>query len=233
VKKAKEGGRRCRFIGISDLEKHGTRDGSVMPKTAKVSRVTWEDLEEWVRESVMPRTAKVQEFLQGVLEESVMPRTAEVTEFLGRRKSERRRAVDGSPGYRNGYGKRRHLTLRCGTVAVRRPRVRGLSVMPRTAEERFISRVLPLFARRTQSEMPKTAEVAGLVSDLYLHGLAEGDFDLALRGLLGESEMPETAEAPLSASTVGRLKERWSRRWRETHGAGADWMTSRWSISGR
>ena len=190
-----------------------------MPKTAKVSRVTWEDLEEWVRESVMPRTAKVQEFLQGVLEESVMPRTAEVTEFLGRRKSERRRAVDGSPGYRNGYGKRRHLTLRCGTVAVRRPRVRGL-------EERFISRVLPLFARRTQSEMPKTAEVAGLVSDLYLHGLAEGDFDLALRGLLGE-------EAPLSASTVGRLKERWSRRWRETHGAGADWMTSRWSISGQ
>jgi len=187
------------------LEKHGTRDG-------KVSRVTWEDLEEWVRE-------KVQEFLQGVLEE-------EVTEFLGRRKSERRRAVDGSPGYRNGYGKRRHLTLRCGTVAVRRPRVRGLSVMPQTAEERFISRVLPLFARRTQSEMPKTAEVAGLVSDLYLHGLAEGDFDLALRGLLGE-------EAPLSASTVGRLKERWSRRWRETHGAGADWMTSRWSISGQ
>lgn len=226
MKKAKEGGRRCRFIGISDLEKHGTRDGSVMPKTAKVSRVTWEDLEEWVRESVMPRTAKVQEFLQGVLEE-------EVTEFLGRRKSERRRAVDGSPGYRNGYGKRRHLTLRCGTVAVRRPRVRGLSVMPQTAEERFISRVLPLFARRTQSEMPKTAEVAGLVSDLYLHGLAEGDFDLALRGLLGESEMPETAEAPLSASTVGRLKERWSRRWRETHGAGADWMTSRWSISGQ
>lgn len=149
------------------MEKDGTKDRGL-------SRVTWADLEEWVRE-------KVQEFLQGVLEE-------EVTEFLGRRKSERRRAVDGSPGYRNGYGKRRRLTLRCGTVAVRRPRVRGL-------EERFISRVLPLFARRSQ-------EVAGLISELYLHGLAQGDFDLALRGLLGE-------EAPLSASTVGRLKERW------------------------
>jgi len=37
---------------------------------------------------------------------------------------------------------------------------------------------------------------------LYLHGLAEGDFDLALRGLLGE-------KAPLSASTVARLKEKW------------------------
>jgi hypothetical protein len=42
-----------------------------------------------------------------------------------------------------------------------------------------------------------------LLPELYLHGLALGDFDLvALRGLLGE-------EAPLSAATVGRLKEQW------------------------
>ncbi len=41
-----------------------------------------------------------------------------------------------------------------------------------------------------------------LIPQLYLHGLAEGDFDLALRGLLGE-------EAPISASTMVRLKERW------------------------
>ena len=34
------------------------------------------------------------------------------------------------------------------------------------------------------------------------NGLAEGDFELALRGLLGEN-------APLSASTVARLKEKW------------------------
>ena len=75
-----------------------------------------------------------------------------------------------------------------GTITLRRPRVRGL-------EERFESRILPLFARRTK-------EVAELLPELYLHGLAEGDFDLALRGLLGE-------EAPLSARTVARLKERW------------------------
>ena len=42
-----------------------------------------------------------------------------------------------------------------------------------------------------------------LIPELYLHGLSEGDFDLALRGLLGE-------EAPISASTVARLKERWN-----------------------
>jgi len=139
-----------------------------------VQAVTWEGLEPWVRE-------QVQGLIQTVLE-------AEVTELLGRCKSERRAVVDAPAGYRNGHGKPRHLTVKSGTVTLRRPRVRGL-------EERFESRVLPLFVRRTQ-------EVSDLLPELYLHGLAEGDFDRALRGLLGEG-------APLSASTVARLKEKW------------------------
>ena len=48
-----------------------------------------------------------------------------------------------------------------GTITLRRPRVRGV-------EERFESRVLPLFARRTK-------ELGALLPELYLHGLAEGD----------------------------------------------------------
>ncbi len=88
--------------------------------------------------------------------------------MLGREKSERRAAVDAQPGYRNGYGEPRRLAMSSGTITLRRPRVRGL-------EERFESRVLPLFARRTK-------EVASLIPELYLHGLAEGDFELALRG---------------------------------------------------
>ena len=60
-----------------------------------------------------------------------------------------------------------------GTITLRRPRVRGV-------EERFESRVLPLFARRTK-------ELGALLPELYLHGLAEGDFELAMRGLLGEA----------------------------------------------
>ncbi len=144
------------------------------------SRIVWDNLEEWVRR-------KVQEFIQSLLEE-------EVTELLGRQKSERRQAVDSPPVYRNGHGKARRLTLGCGTVTVYRPRVRGL-------EQRFESRVLPMFARRT-------AEVNKLIPRLYLHGLALGDFDLALRGLLGE-------EAPVSASTVARLKEGWQAEWEE------------------
>ncbi len=68
---------------------------------------------------------------------------------------------------------------------MRRPRIRGLT-------ERFESRLLPLFKRRTEA-------VGALLPTLYLHGLADGDFDLALRGLLGE-------RAPLSASSIARLK---------------------------
>lgn len=138
------------------------------------SMPTLDTLEEWVRE-------KIQNLVQGVLEE-------EVTELLGRTRYERRQAVDSSPAYRNGHGKTRRLSLTCGTIEVKRPRVRGL-------EERFESRLLPLFQRRTK-------EVGELLPELYLHGLSQGDFELALRGLLGEG-------APLSASSIGRLRAQW------------------------
>lgn len=134
----------------------------------------WERLEAFVRD-------QVQRFIQALLEE-------EVTALLGRPKSARRAAVDAPQGLRNGYGRPRRLSLTSGTITVRRPRVRDLG-------ERFVSRVLPLFQRRTR-------QVAELLLQLYLHGLALGDFELALRGLLGEG-------APLSAASLMRLKARW------------------------
>ena len=144
-------------------------------KRERLAGPAWGVLEAWVRE-------RARDMIQQALEE-------EVTELLGRMKSERRVAVDAPPGYRNGYGKPRRLAMSSGTIEVRRPRVRGL-------EERFESRVLPLFQRRTR-------EVGELIPELYLHGLAEGDFELALRGLLGDG-------APLSKSSVGRLRARWT-----------------------
>lgn len=143
-------------------------------RRAHESTLCWERLEAWARE-------KIQGFVQALLEE-------EVTVFLGRRKSERQAAVDARPGYRNGYGKPRRLSLTAGTITVRRPRLRGL-------EARFESRLLPLFKRRTR-------EVGDLLPTLYLHGLAQGDFELALRGLLG-------AGAPLSRSSLQRLRAKW------------------------
>ncbi|MEW5797219.1 MAG: transposase, partial [Candidatus Zixiibacteriota bacterium] len=95
---------------------------------------------------------------------------AEVTEFLGRQRYER--TVTRS-GYRNGYGKGRRVTLGTGTVRVRAPRVRD-------SEEPFASQVLPAWQRRSQA-------VKELIPELYVQGLATGDFELALRGLLGET----------------------------------------------
>jgi transposase-like protein len=137
------------------------------------SRPEWETLELFAR-------GQVQVLIQRLLEE-------EVTELLGREKSERR-APEEAAAYRNGYGKTRRLALMNGTITLRRPRVRGL-------EERFESRLLPFFKRRTE-------EVAALLPELYLHGLSLGDFELALRGLLGEG-------APLSTASIARLKEQW------------------------
>src|SRR5215470_14819985 len=137
-------------------------------------RAQWAALEEFTR-------SRIADWIQDLLEE-------EVVEFLGRRKSERRVAVDGPEGYRNGYGKVRRLSMMAGTIELRRPRLRGL-------EQRFESRILPLFVRRTE-------QVSELLPQLYLHGLAQGDFELALRGLLGEG-------APLSPSSIERLGAKW------------------------
>jgi transposase-like protein len=124
--------------------------------------------------------SRIQEWLQDLLE-------AEVTEFLGRGKSQRREEHD-VWGYRNGHGKPRGIALTSGTITVRRPRMRNLA-------ERFESRVLPMFKRRTK-------ELGAMLPELYLHGLSSGDFELALRGLLGEG-------APLSAASLSRLKGAW------------------------
>ena len=143
-------------------------------ETVGTSSPTWETLEAFARQ-------RMQQLLQRLLEE-------EVDGLLGRGRYERREAVDPAMGYRNGFGKPRRVSLSSGTLTVRRPRVRGLT-------ERFESRLLPAFKRRTE-------EVGRLLPELYLHGLALGDFDLALRGLLGDG-------APLSAASIARLKAGW------------------------
>ena len=123
------------------------------------SRPMWETLEGMVRE-------KAQEFIQQIMEE-------EVTELLGREKSERRSTVDSAEGYRNGYGKPRRLAMSSGTITLRRPRVRGV-------EERFESRVLPLFATADEGA---GRSASGAVSARTGGGrLRAGDAGTARRG---------------------------------------------------
>ena len=133
----------------------------------------YEALESWAR-------ANVQDFIQSLLEQ-------EMEEFVGRTKSERH-VGSGRRVYRNGHGKIRNFGMMGGTVELRRPRLRN-------AEERFESRIIPLFHR-------KSKELGAMLPELYLHGLAKGDFELALRGLLGDG-------APLSRSSIERLKAIW------------------------
>jgi len=97
-------------------------------------------------------------------------------------------AVDVPRGSRNGHGLPRTLALMIGTFTVRRPLARGLA-------DRFVSRVLPLVKRRTK-------QVRDRWPQLYLHGLALGDFEWALRGLLGDA-------APLSPASLQWLKAQW------------------------
>ena len=103
-----------------------------------------DELEERLRGSM-------QSLIQQVLEE-------EVTGLFGSAKSARRSKADSDTGYRNEYAGPRKLTLSGGTIELRRPRVRD-------TDERFESRLLPLFAKRA-------ANVADLISQLYLHGLS-------------------------------------------------------------
>lgn len=132
-------------------------------------------------EEVVRRGA--QEMLRRVLEE-------EVGAFLERDRYQREREFR---GYRNGYAPERMVGSGLGAVAVRSPRV---SDVPKgVAPDGYRSAILPRYQRRTE-------EQSRLFAQLYLEGLSSGDFEPVFRALLGE-------DAPLSASTMLRLKDGW------------------------
>ena len=139
------------------------------PTTRASTSPLWETLETYAR-------THIQQFVQQRLEE-------EVDAVLARAKSVRR-TPETPVGYRNGYGKPRRLALTSGTITMLRPRVRQ-------TEARFVSRVLPLFQRRSR-------ELGAVLPE----GLSTNDFELALRWLMGDG-------APLSVSSIQRLKTEW------------------------
>jgi putative transposase len=110
----------------------------------------------------------------------------EVEEFLGRARYEHR--TGRRRGYRNGVGKPRKVAVGCGTLEIQAPRVRDTDVP-------FSSQLLPRYQRSSEA-------VRTLLPELYLQGLATGDFEPALRTLLGEA-------APLSPTSIVRLKAQW------------------------
>ncbi len=127
---------------------------------------------------------------------------AEVEDFVEAHKDKRDDA-----GYRlvvrNGYGKKRSVTLGCGTVELRAPRVldRRPEAAPKDSPERFSSSILPRYARRSPA-------VEDVLPVLYLRGLSSGDFRPALTALLGEKAQG------LSATAITRLKASWQTDYR-------------------
>jgi putative transposase len=108
----------------------------------------------------------------------------EVSEYLGRQRYERQ-MNETEKHYRNGYAKERHLTAGCGNFGVRVPRLR----------EHYASAIVDRYQRLSP-------QMATLIPQLYMHGLASGDFQQCFHALLG-------AEAPLSESSILRQKQQW------------------------
>jgi transposase-like protein len=131
---------------------------------------------------------------------------AERDEYVGRLR-ELRDEAGKALVVKNGYARPREIQLGVGPVEVKAPRVND-----RREGEKFTSRILPPYMRRS----PRLEEV---LPWLYLKGLSSGDFGEALAALLG----PEAAG--LSASTIVRLKARWSEEyeaWRKRSLAGTE-----------
>jgi transposase-like protein len=133
---------------------------------------------------------------------------AEVEEYLQRAK-EARDEQGHALVVRNGRARERTVTLGVGELKVRAPRVDD-----RRPGERFRSRILPPYMRRS----PRIDEALPV---LYLKGLSSGDFSEALTALLG------AAAAGFSASTITRLLQSWQeeyRAWRKRPLAGTDYV---------
>jgi transposase-like protein len=114
----------------------------------------------------------------------------EVEEFLQRARYARGAAFR---GYRNGHAPERAIGVGMGQVRVRMPRVSD--VPSEVAARGFESRIIGRYQRASESTQR-------LLAQLYLEGLSTGDFEPVFRALLGET-------APLSASSITRLKEAW------------------------
>jgi putative transposase len=97
---------------------------------------------------------------------------------------------------RNGKAQPRQLTLGSGTIEIAVPRVNDRRTDDDGNRQRFTSAILPPYMRRS----PKVAEVLPI---LYLRGLSTGDFQEALKALLGEQA------SGLSAANISRLLAGW------------------------
>ena len=116
----------------------------------------------------------------------------EVNQFLEKMAA----VVDGKGNklvVRNGYHKSRVVQTACGNVEVKLPRVDD-----RKATEKFVSKILPPFAR-------KTPTVETLIASLYLAGVSSNKFQEALSSVFGEDSKG------FSSASIFRLTKDWQK----------------------
>lgn len=89
--------------------------------------------------------------------------------------------------YRNGYGRQRSVVVGSGSIPVQVPRLR----------EPFESQIVHRYQRMSE-------QMQQLIPQLYLHGLATGDFRQCFDAFVGP-------EAPLSSASIVRLKQTWQK----------------------
>ena len=106
---------------------------------------------------------------------------------------------------RNGRAQTRTVTCGAGTMEVRAPRINDRRVDDEGERQRFTSRILPPYMRRS----PQVAEVLPM---LYLRGLSTGDVREALPVLLGADA------AGLSATSSTRLTAAWDEEYQAFRG---------------
>lgn len=120
----------------------------------------------------------------------------EVNQFLEKMAS----VVDGKGNrvvVRNGYHKSRIVQTACGNVEVKLPRVDD-----RKVTEKFVSKILPPFAR-------KTPTVETLMAALYLAGVSSNKFQEALSSVFGEESKG------FSSASIIRLTKEWQKEFEQ------------------
>lgn len=103
---------------------------------------------------------------------------------------------------RNGHLPERQIQTGIGQVTVQQPRINDKRVDTNGQRQRFSSKILPPYLRRTRS-------IDELIPWLYLKGISTGDFSEALVALLG----PQASG--LSATNIVRLKSCWEQEWKD------------------
>lgn len=94
---------------------------------------------------------------------------------------------------KNGYHKDRVVQTSCGNIEVKLPRVDD-----RKATEKFVSKILPPFVR-------KTPTVETMIAALYLAGVSSNKFQEALSSVFGEDSKG------FSPATIIRLTKNWEK----------------------